>query len=179
LIKFDFSELGNTLEGAYRSGHFNGVGIIVTKLLHIVHPTHLYLGQKDLQQVAVIKRLTKDLSVDLNIIVLPTRREADGLALSSRNARLNPQERAAAVILFNSLVYAKDELLKGAKWFEVKDKINRRFLEEPLAKLEYFELVKSNTMEKIPEITNEDSCSVCTAAFIGGIRLIDNMTVTV
>ena len=178
LLKFDFSDLGTVLEGAFRPGHFNGVGIIVTKLFHIIRPTHLYLGQKDLQQVAIIKRLVKDLSFDIQIIVLPTRREADGLAMSSRNALLNPQEREASVILNKSLDYAKGELLKGANWFEVKDNIKQMFREEPLANLEYFELVRSDTMEKVSEITLNDSFSVCTAASIGGIRLIDNMTVT-
>lgn len=179
LVKFEFSGLGESLEGAYRPGHFNGVGIIVTKLFHILHPTHVFFGQKDLQQVAVVRRLIKDLSFDINITVVPTRRAEDGLALSSRNARLNPEERSAALILFNSLVYAKDELLKGANWFAVKEKINRRFLEEPRAKLEYVELVNSETMETVSSITPEDSCSICIAAFVGETRLIDNMTVTV
>lgn len=177
-LKFDFDRLGSSLEGVYRPGHFNGVGIIVSKLLHIVHPNHLYLGQKDLQQVAVIKRLVQDLSFDLKIIVVPTHREEDGLAMSSRNTLLTPEERTSSVLLYESLTFAKDELLKGVTWFEVKDKIYKRFLEEPLARLEYFQLVKTDSLEETKIVSEEESCSICIAAFIGRIRLIDNITVT-
>jgi pantoate--beta-alanine ligase len=176
-LKFDFSELETSLEGAFRPGHFNGVGIIVCKLFHIVHPSHVFFGQKDLQQVAVIKRLIRDLSFDVKIYVVPTLRESDGLAMSSRNALLSEEERKAAVLLYETLSLAKDELLGGVNWFDVKEKITQRFRAQPLAKLEYFELVKSDTMEAISDLSKEDSCSVCTAAYIGKIRLIDNMTV--
>lgn len=176
-LKFDFSELETSLEGAFRPGHFNGVGIIVCKLFHIVHPCHVFFGQKDLQQVAVIKRLISDLSFDVKIYVVPTLRESDGLAMSSRNALLSEEERKAAVLLYETLSLAKDELLGGVNWFDVKEKITQRFRAQPLAKLEYFELVKSDTMEAISDLSKEDSCSVCTAAYIGKIRLIDNMTV--
>ena len=176
-LKFDFFDLETRLEGTFRPGHFNGVGIIISKLFHIVQPSHVYLGQKDLQQIAIIKRLVVDLSFMLKIIVIPTVREEDGLAMSSRNALLTSVEREAAVILYKSLSFAKDELLKGMDWFEVKNKVIKRFLEEPLAKLEYFELVKTDSIEEINAIDKEGPCSICTSAHIGGVRLIDNMTV--
>ncbi len=113
----------------------------------------------------------------LKIIVIQTVREEDGLAMSSRNALLTSVERDAAVILYKSLSFAKDELLKGMNWFEVKNKVIKRFLEEPLAKLEYFELVKTDSIEEINAIDKEGPCSICTSAYIGGVRLIDNMTV--
>ncbi|MEX2595011.1 MAG: pantoate--beta-alanine ligase [Anditalea sp.] len=177
LLKFDFSGLETTLEGAFRPGHFNGVGIIVSKLLHIIHPSHVYFGQKDLQQVAIINRLIKDLSFNIEVIVVPTAREDDGLAMSSRNIFLNQEERMAANILYKNLSFAKDELLNGVNWFEVKDKINEKFLEETLIRLEYFELVKSDSMEKVSTIDQNSPCSICTAAYVGNVRLIDNMTI--
>ena len=177
-LKFDFFDLEKSLEGAFRPGHFNGVGIIVSKLFNIVHPDQVYFGQKDLQQVAIIKRMVEDLSFMLEILVVPTIREQDGLALSSRNTLMNPGERAAAVILYNSLQFAKDELLKGLNWFDVKQLVHKRFQGEPLAKLEYFELVKTNSMEQLTAIDETGPCSLCTSAFIGNVRLIDNMTVT-
>src|SRR5690606_33122353 len=107
-LKFDFGELETTLEGAFRPGHFNGVAIIVAKLLNSVCPTHVYFGQKDLQQVAVIKRMIQDLSINTEVVVAPITREKDGLAMSSRNTLLTIAERNAAVILYNCLSFAKN-----------------------------------------------------------------------
>src|SRR5690606_17313482 len=120
VLKFDFGKLETTLEGEFRPGHFNGVGIIVSKLFHVVHPTHVYFGQKDLQQVAVIKRLIRDLLFDLEMVVVPTLREEDGLAMSSRNVLLSEEGRSLAPFIYKSLSQAKDELLKGSNWFDVK-----------------------------------------------------------
>ena len=175
-LKFNFFGLETPLEGAFRPGHFNGVGIIVSKLFHIVHPSQVYLGQKDLQQVAIIKRLVDDLSFDLQIIVVPTQREADGLAMSSRNALLGPDERKIAPILYHSLSYAKDELFKGKKWLEVKDKITELLGKEPLVQLEYVELVKSDSMELMTDLDRSEDCSICIASFVGKVRLIDNLS---
>jgi len=177
-LKMGFGELETTLEGAFRPGHFNGVAIIVAKLLNSIHPTHVYFGQKDLQQVAVIKRMVQDLSIETEVVVAPIIREKDGLAMSSRNMRLTAPERNAAVILYNSLSFAKNELLKGKSWFEVREKSVQMFLSEPLAKLEYFELVKSDAMEVIPDVDINSPCAICTAAHIGAVRLIDNISLT-
>lgn len=177
LLKFNFSKLETTLEGEFRPGHFNGVGIIVSKLFHMIHPSHVYFGQKDLQQIAIINRLIKDLSFDLEVIVVPTVRENDGLAMSSRNNFLNQEERAAANALYKNLSFAKDELLNGVNWFEVKDKVQEKFLGERLVRLEYFELVKSDSMEKVSHIDKNGSYSICTAAYVGAVRLIDNISV--
>lgn len=177
-LKFDFLDMENKMEGKFRPGHFNGVGIIVSKLFHIIHPDHVYFGQKDLQQVAVVRRLVEDLSFLLEIIVVPTSREEDGLAMSSRNALLAKPERSAAPVLYQNLRLAKDELLKGLDWFDVKQRVQERFRKEPLAKLEYFELVKTNSMEQITAIEPNGPISICTSAFIGNTRLIDNITIT-
>lgn len=177
VLKFDFGKLEYTLEGAFRPGHFNGVGIIVSKLFHVVHPTHVYFGQKDLQQVAVIKRLIRDLSFDLQIIVVPTLREGDGLAMSSRNALLSEEARSLAPFIYKSLSMAKDELLKGANWFEIKKQIEARYQAEPRLRLEYFELVQSDTLEIADALNNLDTYAICAACYIGQVRLIDNLIV--
>src|SRR5690554_1987653 len=176
-LKFDFGKLEKVLEGEYRPGHFNGVGIIVSKLFHIVQPTTAYFGQKDLQQVAIIRRLVKDLSFDIEIEVVPTKREDNGLAMSSRNALLQADGLKVAPLLFQSLTFAKDELLKGENWFEVKNKISQIFKEEPLAKLEYIELVKTDTMEVVSIIDETANYSLCIASYIGAVRLIDTINV--
>ena len=176
-LHFNFGRLESTLEGEFRPGHFNGVGIIVSKLFHIIHPSHAYFGQKDLQQVAVIKRLVRDLSFDLEIIVVPTLREEDGLAMSSRNTLLSEEGRELSPIINRSLSLAKDELLKGLKWFDVKKQIEGLYQAEPLLRLEYFELVKSDTLEIVPALNDRDGHAICTACYIGEIRLIDNLIV--
>lgn len=176
-LYFNFGKLESTLEGEFRPGHFNGVGIVVSKLFHIIHPSHVYFGQKDLQQVAVIKRLIRDLSFDLEIIVVPTLREEDGLAMSSRNSLLSEEARQLSPIICKSLSLAKDELLKGVKWFDVKKQIQGLYQTEPSLRLEYFELVKSDTMEVVPALNDRDSHAICAACYIGGVRLIDNLIV--
>jgi pantoate--beta-alanine ligase len=172
-----FGNLENILEGVFRPGHFNGVGIVVSKMLNIVKPDKIYLGQKDLQQVAVIKRLLTDLSFDVEVTIVPTKREADGLAMSSRNFRLNPESRTVSTLIYKCLVFAKEELLAGKDWFEVKERVTKRFYEEPLARLEYFELVETATMTKVNGFYPSNSLSICTAAYIGEVRLIDNLPV--
>jgi pantoate--beta-alanine ligase len=176
-LKFDFGDLEHVLEGKFRPGHFNGVGVVVSKLFHLIRPHIAFFGQKDLQQVAIIKRLVSDLSFDLTLEVIPTRREAAGLAMSSRNLRLSPQDRLTALLLFSSLEKAKTELLKGKSWFEVQAEIQSDFEKEPLAKLEYFELIHPDSFVTYSLFDPTQKSSVCVAAFIGAVRLIDNMPI--
>ena len=175
-LHLHFGDLEKTLEGSFRPGHFNGVGLVVSKLLNIVNPDKVYLGQKDLQQVAVIKNLVLGLSFDVEIIVVKTKRELDGLAMSSRNLRLRAEERTIATILYKCLEFGKDELLAGKDWFEIKDRITSRFHSEPQARLEYFEFVDSDTFAKITQIQESKKPSLCIAAYIGEVRLIDNIS---
>jgi len=177
LTKFDFGDLEKILEGEFRPGHFNGVGIVVSKLFNIIQPDHAFFGQKDLQQLAVIRRLVNDLSFNIDLVQVPTIRERDGLAMSSRNIRLNKVERQTSTIIYNCLNYAKDELLKGTDWFEVREKVTSRFKNEPLARLEYFELVFSDTLEKTNGLDGNKAQAICAAAFIGEVRLIDNLMI--
>jgi pantoate--beta-alanine ligase len=176
-LRLDFGLLEEVLEGAFRPGHFNGVGIVVGKLLNIVKPDVAFFGQKDLQQVAIIKRLIRDLSFDVRIEVVPTVREADGLAFSSRNLRLDTYERLAAVVLSKALFFAKSELLRGVDWLTVKSQAIQLFQSEPLCRLEYFELVDPTTFKIIETFHSRDLSSICTAAFIGDVRLIDNLSI--
>lgn len=176
-LKFDFGALEHVLEGEFRPGHFNGVGIVVSKLFHLIRPHVAFFGQKDLQQVAIIKRLVNDLSFELELSVVPTRRESDGLAMSSRNLRLNPKEREKALLLINSLEKAKIELTQGTGWDAVKEQIEADFKAEPLARLEYFELVHPDTFDTFTIFDPAKKSSICVAAFIGDIRLIDNLPI--
>jgi len=176
-LKFDFGDLERVLEGEFRPGHFNGVGVVVSKLFHIVQPDRAYFGQKDLQQLAIIRRLVNDLSFGVELIQVPTMRESDGLAMSSRNIRLSKEDRLLSTILYKCLVFAKNELLKGEDWFAVKEKVTRRFGDEPKARLEYFELVNACTMEKTSQLNQQESHAICTAAYIRDVRLIDNLII--
>lgn len=177
MLSIDFGHLDKILEGSFRPGHFNGVGIVVSKLLNIVKPHHAYFGQKDLQQVAIIKRLVLDLSFDVRINVVPTVREEDGMALSSRNLRLDSESRQSARIISKALFLAKSELLDGRPWLSIRKKINQMFESEPKAKLEYFELVTSDSFYVLEDIEEEKNVSICTAAYFGDVRLIDNISI--
>ncbi|WP_192347291.1 pantoate--beta-alanine ligase [Algoriphagus sp. Y33] len=176
-LSINFGELEAVLEGAFRPGHFNGVGIVVSKLFNIIKPEKAFFGQKDLQQTGIIKRLVKDLSMDVALIIVPTRREEDGLAMSSRNLRLSPDERAQALILIHSLTKAKQELLAGKPWFEVQNQITRDFEDVPLADLEYFELIHPDSFIGYVDFDPNQKSSLCVAAYLGKIRLIDNLPI--
>ncbi|MEB2783309.1 pantoate--beta-alanine ligase [Algoriphagus persicinus] len=176
-LSINFGSLETDLEGAFRPGHFNGVGIVVSKLFNIIKPNSAYFGQKDLQQTGIIRRLVEDLSLGVELVVVPTRREEDGLAMSSRNLRLTPEERHQALILINSLRKAKQELLSKRSWFEVQNQIKRDFEEIPLARLEYFELIHPESFTSYTDFDPNQKSTICVAAYLGKIRLIDNLPI--
>jgi pantoate--beta-alanine ligase len=176
-LRFDFGDLEQVLEGACRPGHFNGVGLVVSKLFHLIQPTRAFFGQKDLQQVAIIKRLVQDLSFDLSLEVVPTRREKDGLAMSSRNMRLNPEERQQALLLYQQLSQAKERLLAGESWKQIQSDTATAFSSAPNTELEYFALLHPETFEIFDSLSSESPQSICIAAFVGKVRLIDNLPV--
>lgn len=176
-LKIDFGDLEHVLEGKFRPGHFNGVGVVVSKLFHLIRPQVAFFGQKDLQQVAIIKRLVNDLSFDLQLEIVSTRRESDGLAMSSRNLRLNPAERQKALLLIQTLELAKSELKARKNWLDIKRQVELKFEAEPLAKLDYFELIHPSTFEIFNTFDATLPSSICVAAFIGDIRLIDNLPI--
>ncbi|UJP66260.1 pantoate--beta-alanine ligase [Mongoliitalea daihaiensis] len=176
-LSINFGPLERTLEGEFRPGHFSGVGIIVSKLLNIVKPHVAYFGQKDLQQVAVIQTLVRDLSIDVKIQVVPTVRESDGLAMSSRNLRLTTQERKAARLLYQVLNFCKIELLAGRDWLTTRQEALQMIRHESLASMEYLELVSTYSLQKQEKFEPEQALSLVIACFIGEVRLIDNLPV--
>ena len=162
------------LEGATRPGHFRGVATIVAKLFNIVRPTRAYFGQKDAQQVMVIKRMVADLNMDLEIIVVPTVREGDGLAMSSRNTYLNSGERQAAAILFKALTLAQQLRRGGEKDAEkIRGQMTALIEKEPLARIDYVSIADADTLEELKLLDRPAMASL--AVSIGKTRLIDNM----
>ena len=161
--------------GAKREGHFTGVATVVTKLFNIINPDRAYFGEKDAQQVAVIKTMVRDLNMPVEIIGCPIVREEDGLAKSSRNVYLNDNERKAALVLNESLNKAKEALEFGQRDALNLIKIIKATIErEPLAKIDYIEIVDSLTLKSISKI--ETSVLIAIAVYIGKTRLIDNFT---
>ena len=170
-------EVTKPLEGAMRPGHFRGVTTVVAKLFNAVQPDKAYFGQKDAQQAAVIRQMVQDLSYKLQIVVCPIVREADGLAMSSRNIYLNPAERMAATVLYHSLSAAKQAYADGERQADKLRQMVRQNIEaEPLAKLQYISCANSLTLREIQdEIQGQALLSM--AVFFGKTRLIDNMLI--
>jgi pantoate--beta-alanine ligase len=172
--RVEVGRIGEVLEGASRPGHFAGVATVVLKLFQLVRPTRAYFGQKDAQQLAVIRQMVRDLNLPVEIVAGPTIREPDGLAMSSRNAYLNPAERRAATVLYHALTAARDRYDAGERAAEaLRHVMHRAVSEEPLARLDYAEVVDADTME--PPATAETGALLVIAAHIGTTRLIDNM----
>lgn len=175
-LGFNFGSLESIMEGQFRPGHFSGVGLVVSKLFNIIQPDRAYFGQKDLQQCAVIKKLTSDLNFPVDIRIVATVRDENGLALSSRNLLLQDNERLAASDIYKSLSVAKEMLLNGGSPIEeVKNYITSRFDNHDVLNLEYFEIVNSLTLQAVDKINPEDQVSLCIAAYIREVRLIDNI----
>ena len=161
------------LEGAMRPGHFRGVTTVVAKLFNVVQPHKAYFGQKDAQQVAVIRQMVRDLNFPLEIVVCPTSREPDGLAMSSRNVYLDPDQRKAATVLFRSLSAAKEAFEKGERNAEkIRSKMKEVLASEPLAEPQYVSCADYDTLEELDEIKGKALLSM--AVFFGKTRLIDN-----
>ena len=161
------------LEGASRPGHFKGVTTVVAKLFNIVRPTRAYFGQKDAQQAAVIKKMVSDLNMDLKIVILPTVREPDGLAMSSRNTYLNPEERRTAVVLHRALTLAQQLFSQGERDGEViRQQMISLIEKEPLANTEYVSVADAETLAELGRINSPVLVSL--AVKIGKTRLIDN-----
>jgi len=172
--QFSFAPLDEVMEGKFRPGHFNGVAQIVSKLFDAVKPHRAYFGEKDFQQLAIIREMVKQLHLDLEIVGCPIVREEDGLALSSRNMLLSAEERKIALkisqTLFKSRTFAADHSLKETIKF-VEDGI----ASEPGLRLEYFEVVDGNTLQTVQNWEDTDYIVGCITVFCGPVRLIDNI----
>jgi len=168
--------LSDRLEGRSRPGHFKGVATVVLKLFEIVQPAYAYFGRKDAQQVRVISQMVRDLNLDVEIVICPIVREPDGLALSSRNVYLNPDERKSALVLNRALTAARDELAFGTRdALSIQSTIQKIFAAEPQAQLDYAEIVDADTFDPITRISKPTY--ILLAAKIGKTRLIDNLYV--
>ena len=167
-------EASNPLEGAARPGHFRGVATVVVKLFNAVQPDMAYFGQKDAQQVAVIRQMTRDLNFPVEIVVCTTARETDGLAMSSRNLYLNAQERKAATVLFRSLSAAKDAFAGGDRDArKLRMKMEEILAGEVLARPQYISCAHPLTLQELDIITDDALLSM--AVCVGTTRLIDNV----
>jgi len=172
----EVSRLTEHLCGKFRPGHFRGVATVVLKLLNIVQPDRAYFGEKDMQQLMVIRRSVRDLNVPVTIVGVPTVREADGLALSSRNKYLNAEERRAAPLLHGALREAAARIREGESDVEVVKRHAAEVLSSsPLIRVEYFEVVDPEELQPVDVI--EGPVRVAVAAWIGNTRLIDNVAV--
>jgi pantoate--beta-alanine ligase len=172
-VKIDIPGLTDRLEGAYRPGHFNGVAIVVLKLLHIVQPDRAYFGEKDYQQLKVVERLVKDLSLPVEIVPVPTVREEDGLACSSRNVYLSPEERQSALAIYKSFLLAQKLFQSGNTNANLlKEAIRDFLLKHPhVRKIDYVEITNEelNPVEEVKEGNR-----ILVALYVGNTRLIDN-----
>ena len=169
----DVEKVTERLEGAARPGHFRGVATVVAKLFNIVQPSRAYFGQKDAQQVMVIKRMVADLNMGIEIVVVPTLRESDGLAMSSRNIYLSPKERQAAMILFKALTLARQLRWGGEKDAEeIRRQMTALIQKEPLAQIDYVSIADAETLEELNLLDRPAVTSL--AVRIGKTRLIDN-----
>jgi pantoate--beta-alanine ligase len=173
--RVDMASLTETLCGASRPGHFQGDLTVVTKLFNIIQPDRAYFGRKDAQQLAVIDRLVRDLDIPVTLVPCPLVREPDGLALSSRNVYLSPEERRAALVLSRSLALGRERLAGGEIRAEaIKAEMRAMIGEEPLVRLDYLEIVEATTMRPLAEIDRPILAAL--AAFVGRARLIDNFS---
>ena len=165
-------------EGASRPGHFVGVATVVAKLFHIVKPDRAYFGQKDAQQLVIIKRMARDLDFDLEVVGVPTVRESDGLAISSRNVYLDPDQRQAATVLWKALDTAQTLFREGTlSCPKIKAEMSRIIGEEPLARLDYATIAHPDTLEDLTTV--QDGALALLAVQIGKTRLIDNLPLSI
>lgn len=166
--------LSEKLDGLSRPGHFRGVTTVVAKLFHVVEPDAAFFGQKDAAQVAIIRRLVRDLNFAVEILVIPIVREPDGLAMSSRNAYLNPQQRKQALVLHRSLLRVKKLAEQGERSAaKLVAAARQELATEPAARLDYFEIVDPDTLDPVDNVFPRALAAV--AAFVGSTRLIDNL----
>lgn len=172
--EFDFGNLDKVMEGKHRPGHFRGVALIVSKLFEIVNPDRAYFGEKDFQQLAIIKSLTKQLNFNIEIISCPILRENDGLAMSSRNMLLTAEQRANVALISETLFNAREKA-KSMTVLETQDWVKQTINKNIFLEVEYFEIVDHTNLESISSWNTEIEKVGCIAVQVGAIRLIDNI----
>jgi pantoate--beta-alanine ligase len=173
---YDLGSLESVLEGAYRPGHFQGVCRVVERLLEIVTPTTLFLGQKDLQQCMVLKRLVELMDIATQIVICPTEREPSGLAMSSRNMRLSAAEREQAIAIFEGLQYIKTNI-SVIPFSILIETVSKNLTDAGFHAIDYVNIVNATTLEAADEYDGKTTLAALIAAFIGPVRLIDNLLI--
>lgn len=173
--EINLNGLDESMEGQFRPGHFIGVCMVVERFLKMVEPTHAYFGQKDFQQVAVIKKMVQLKAIPTRIITVPIKRNNVGLALSSRNKLLTEEQEIQATILFHTLSAGLEAAQKGKDIVHIKDTMYKLF-NRGVLELEYIEIVDNDTLQPVSEPSN--TATICIAAYAGNVRLIDNMSIT-
>ncbi|CUU33736.1 pantothenate synthetase [Armatimonadetes bacterium GXS] len=169
--------LSQPLCGRSRPGHFEGVATVVLKLFHIVTPDRAYFGEKDYQQLRIIQQLVRDLNLTVEIVPCPIVREPDGLAMSSRNVYLTPEERAAATVLYRSLQWAQEQVAQGMRdAHALREQVQAQIAASPYARIDYVEIMDAETLEPLEVI--DRPARIAVAAYFGKARLIDNMALT-
>ena len=171
--RFDFGALGSNMEGKFRPGHFNGMATIVEKLFNIINPTKAYFGQKDLQQLQIVKSLVKQINSKIEVIGVQTVREDNGLAISSRNKHLSQSDKNNASLIYKCLLHCFANKQKGID--NLKSYVKDQFKKQNKLKLEYIEVTRLNNLMPIKKWGGENENAICIAAYINSIRLIDNI----
>ena len=174
-LSIDFGPLAQVLEGKYRPGHFSGVGVVVSKLFHIVQPHRAYFGQKDLQQFAIVQQLVRDLLFPIQLVRVPIVRTPEGLALSSRNRRLSAAQQQTARQLYQALKQTKAALEAQVPVAEARQQAIAYLTKEPEIRLDYLEIVDADTFGTVSDISHHRQVALCVAAYVGDVRLIDNV----
>lgn len=173
-LNLDLWQLDKVMEGAFRPGHFQGMAQVVKRLLDIVQPNALYMGQKDFQQLSIVGHMIRELQLPVELVMVPTVREVDGLAMSSRNVRLSPSQREAAPIIYQTLSWAKTQL--GVMPIrEIEAEAMRRLGSMPEFRPEYFQIVDGETLLPVDDPMAHAWVVACVASWVGEVRLIDNM----
>jgi pantoate--beta-alanine ligase len=172
-ISLDFRQLDEVMEGVFRPGHFIGMATVVHRLLDIVRPQSLYMGQKDFQQLTIVRDMIRQLHMPIELVMCPTVREADGLAMSSRNMRLSPDMRAVAPVIYQILKWARSEMEQHPASVVQAQAMER--LKQAGLSPEYFDIVDGISLLPVEHWEDSDFVVACTAAFAGEVRLIDNL----
>ncbi|MDE6927569.1 MAG: pantoate--beta-alanine ligase [Muribaculaceae bacterium] len=172
---FDLGPVAEVMEGPMRPGHFNGVAQVVSKLFDMVRPNRAYFGEKDFQQIAVIRRMVEIEGFDLEIVACPIKRHDDGLAMSSRNVRLTPEQRRVAPEIYKALRLGKEFAAAGHSVADTKALVTDTINSVPYMEVEYFEIVNAETMQPVADWADANHAAGCITVYCGDVRLIDNI----
>lgn len=177
ILHFGVGYFDQVMEGKFRPGHFSGVGLIVCKLLNIISPDRAYFGQKDLQQLVLIKKMVRELNIGTEVVEIATIREPSGLAMSSRNERLNSEQKEIAAGIYQGLVYLKEKISVGADIKTAIGQVKNYYNNMDGFELEYLEVVDKDQLLPVRNYADCAEIALCVAGYVGGVRLLDNICI--